>query len=101
MRNKNDRLTGVLQLGYALDTLRLEVCIAHGQHFVEEQNVGLEERCNCKAQSQIHAGGIPFHRHIDEWCDTSEINDARKLARDLSASHSKQRAVQINVLPPG
>src|SRR5437868_782535 len=101
VRNKHDGLARPLQFSHAVDALRLKICIADREHFVEQKNISLELRCNCKSQSQIHSGGIALDGCIDKRSHASKLNDARKLGSDLGASHAKQRTVQINVFASG
>src|SRR5205085_10039494 len=75
VRNKHDSLARPLQFSHAVDALRLKICIADREHFVEQKNISLEVRGNCKSQSQIHSGGIALDGCIDKRSHASKLND--------------------------
>ena len=55
VRNEHNGFARALQLRHPVDAFRLKICIANGENFVEQKNVGLEVRRDCKSQPQIHS----------------------------------------------
>ena len=59
---------------------RLELGVAHRQHFVDEQDVGLEVCRDREPQADVHAGRVPLDRRVEECGDAGEVHDAVQLA---------------------
>src|SRR5882724_2484928 len=74
---------GTSRLGNSVDLAQaffLEGCITDGEHFVDDQNFGLEMCCHSERQADIHSAGITFYGCIDEFLDFSEGDDLIKFA---------------------
>ena len=75
--------------------------IAHGQNFIDEQDLRLEKSGHRKSQAKIHSARIPFHRHIDETFHLREGNDFIELRGDLRALHAENGSVQKHIFSSG
>ena len=76
-----------LDLGHAAQAAALELGVAHGEHLVDQQDVGVEVRGDGERQPQVHARRVPLHRRVEEPLDPGELDDlvepARRLRRRL------------------
>ena len=89
------------RLVHAAEAFLLEGRVAHGEHLIHDENVGLQVRRHGKGQPHIHAAGISFDRRIDELSDFGELHDPVELLGHLGARHAEDGAVEINVLAAG
>src|SRR5688572_27136760 len=97
VRNEQDGGIPLLQFLGVLDALALEGEIAHRQHFVEQQDVGLEVRCHRECESHVHAARVTLDRRIDEVRDLGELDDGIELAPHLFAAHPEDGAIEEHV----
>ena len=79
------------------EALLLKFEVADGQHFVHEQNFGLEMRGHGKRQPHLHSRAEMLQRRIDETFDLGEIDDLVELAVDFSLAHPENRAAQVDI----
>ncbi len=77
----------------------LEVCVADGQHFIDQQDFWLQMCRYAECQPHIHATGIVFDRCVDELLNLGKRYDLVKLAANLGPPHAQDGAVEVNVLP--
>jgi len=54
-----------------------------------------------KGQPHVHPAGVALYRGIQELLDLGKGHDLVELALHLGACHPQDRAVEVNVLPPG
>jgi len=80
------------------EALLLERAITDGEHFVDQQDVGIEVCGDREAEPDVHARRVPLHRHVDKRCNARKLDDLFELGRDLAAPHAQNRAAQVNVL---
>ena len=83
--DEKHRAAFVRDFVHSADALFLEGGVAHGQHFVDEQNLRNQVRRHGERQTKIHAGGIALYRRIDELLDFGESDDFVELRRSISA----------------
>ena len=67
------------------EALLLERGVADGEHFVDEQDLGLEMRGDRERQPQVHAARVALDRRVEEPLDLREGDDLVELALDLRA----------------
>src|SRR5215510_5711687 len=101
MRDEDDRPTCPSQRAHSIKALLLEAQVADSQHFVQEQNLRLQMGNDRKPQSDVHSGGVPLDRYVDELPNLCEVDDTLELSPDLAPWHAQDRSTQVNVLPPG
>src|SRR5262245_10889430 len=58
-------------------------------------------RRHCEGQAQIHAAGVVLDRSIDELLDLRKGDDLIEVLVDLFALHTKDRAVEKDILTSG
>src|SRR5512141_2109159 len=80
------------------ETFLLERGVTDSEHFVNEQDLGLEMRRDSKREPGVHARAVPFRRSVDELLDLGEAHDLLEATGNLAAPHSEYRAAQIDVL---
>lgn len=82
-------------------TSLLKAGVPDSQHFVYDQDVGLQMRRYFERQQHIHGGRVAFYRRIDKPLHPGEINDLVKVRIDLRGAHPRDRAGQTNALAAG
>ena len=83
------------------DTLGLELRIAHCEHLVHDEDVGLDVCRDREGETQVHARGVALDGCIDESLDTRKGDDLVEAARHVAAAHSQDGAVEEQILAPG
>ena len=68
------------------EALLLELRVADGEHFVDDQDLRLEVRRDRERQPHVHAGGVALDRRVEELLDLGERDDLVELAADLGAA---------------
>src|SRR5215467_10515705 len=101
MRDEDDRPTCPSQRAHSIKALLLEAQVADSQHFVQEQNLRLQMGNDRKPQSDVHSGGVPLDRYVDELPDLREVDNTLELSPDLASRHAQDRSIQVYVLPTG
>ena len=84
MRHEQDRLAAPLELGELVEALVGEAFVADGEHFVDEQDVGIDVDRDGEAEAHVHAGRVGLHRRIDEVLHLGELDDLVEPLRDLA-----------------
>ena len=79
----------------------LELNIADGEHFVDDENLGFQVSGDSEGESDVHAGAIAFHRGIDIAFAAGEIDDLVELRLNLSLAHAEDGAVEEDVFAAG
>src|SRR5688500_10775460 len=78
--------------------LLLKRRVTNGEHFIDDENVGLEVRRDRKRETHVHAARVVLDLRVDEPVDLREIDDLVELRGDLRAPHSEYGAAQEYVL---
>ena len=87
---------------HPVDAPLLERGVAHGEHLVDEQHVGLEERGHAEAEPHLHPARIELHLPVDGVVELGEARRSRRtVRRHVLAGQTEQRAVEVDVLAPG
>ena len=85
------------QLRNAVFALLLEHEIAHGKHFVNDQNLRHNNRSNCKSDARHHAGRVILHRHVQELFYLGKFNDVVEVFFNELLRIAQERTVQVDV----
>jgi hypothetical protein len=91
-------------MGYLIhfpQTTSLEFEVAYCEHFVNYQYLGFEMRGHCKSQPNVHTRRITLDGHIEKFLHLSEGNYLIELPLYFFATHSKNCAVQKDILAAG
>ena len=87
-----------LELLHVVEALALECCVAHRQHLVDEQHVGLDVHRHREPESHVHARGVELDLVVDEVLELGEGHDVVEALLDLGTGEPEQRAVQVDVV---
>ena len=101
VRDEHDRPALGLELLDPAQALHLERLVADGEHFVDEQDVGVEVDGHGEAEADVHPGRVVLDRFVDELGELGELDDVVEDAVDLLAAHAVERGVDVDVLPAG
>ncbi len=97
MRDEQHGYLAFLEFHEFLDAPIGEDCIANGESFIDDQNLGVDvNRCR-ECQAHVHAGRIFFHWPIHERADFGEAFDLREHMFHVATRNAEDLAVQINV----
>ena len=75
----------------------LEVVIADGQDFIDQEDVGIDLDSHGKPKAHVHAGGIVFDGLVDEIPETGKIDDGLEALAHLPTAQAHDRAGQEDV----
>src|SRR5205085_6514375 len=81
-------------------TFLLKISIADGEHLVNEKNLGLHMSGDGEGQAHIHAATVSLDWSINEFLNLGEGNNFVEPSFNLNLPHSKNRAIEIDVLAP-
>src|ERR1700741_5004727 len=90
-----------LQIGHGGETLLLEGCIAHGEHLIDDQYVGVEVRSDRKAESRAHSTRVALDWGVDEPAQPREFDYRLEFRVDFLLLHPHDRTVEVDVFAPG
>ncbi len=76
----------------------LELRVADGEDFIDDEDVRLHMRGYRECEADIHAARVVLHGCIQEFLDAGEGDDSIKLSGDLFFLHAENGAVQEYVL---
>src|SRR5215471_1327999 len=79
------------------ETLFLELCVSDGKDFVDDEYLGLKVSRDGKSQSDVHPRRVTFYRGVEKTLNFCESHNLVELLFDLSASHSENGAIEIDV----
>ena len=83
------------------DGLLLELGVADGEDFVDDEDFGLEVGGDGKAEADHHAARIALDRRVEISFAAAEVHDFVELALDFRRRHPHDRPVHEDVLPAG
>ena len=99
VRAEEDRPPLLLELPDLVDALLLEVTVADGQRFVDDQNVGIDVHGHAEGEAHVHAGGVRLHRPVKERPELGEVQDGRQLFAHLGRAEAEDGGIQGGVVP--
>jgi hypothetical protein len=80
------------------DGFFLELGIADGQDFIDDEDFRFHESGHGEAQTDGHARGVAFDGGVDVTGHAGEVDDVVELAVDFLSRHAHDRAVHVDVL---
>src|SRR3990172_12336030 len=90
-----------LKLPHLGQALLLEAGVAHGQHFVDEEDLRVAVHRDGKAEAYVHAGGVALDGGVNEVPQLSEGDNLVEAGADLLAGHAQDGGVEEDVLAAG
>ena len=82
---KHDRAPLALELPDALHALALERLVAHGEHLVDEEDLGVDVDGDRERQPHVHARRVELDLVVDELLDAGEVDDVVEVRVGLLA----------------
>ena len=73
--DEEDGLAAASELGELVEALVREALVADGEHFVDQQQVGIDVNGDGKPQPHVHAGRVGLDRRVDEVLELGELDD--------------------------
>ena len=101
VRHDDDRASLGAEVGEPLVAPPLELLVADGQHLVDEQDVGVDVDGHREAEAHVHPRRVVLHRGVDEALEPGELDDVVEAPVELGLGEPEDRAVEVDVLPPG
>src|SRR5947207_14433356 len=87
MTDKENRSTLFCDISHFTQALFLELGVAYGQHFINNQDLRFQVRSDSKSKSYIHTARVAFHRRVDVRIDFGKCYDLVELHFDFAAAH--------------
>src|SRR5437667_12222573 len=75
----------------------LKLRVAHGQNFIDNEDLRIQVRGHRECQSHIHATRVMFDGRFEKFLCSCEINNLVKLRVNLAPAHAQDCSVQINI----
>ena len=98
MAHEQHRSTLLAKLAYPPEAAALELGVAHREHLVHDQDVGLDMSCDGEGKPQVHPRRVPLERRVEEAFDAGKLDDVVEPPPDLATRQPENDAVQIDVL---
>src|SRR5207237_9719591 len=76
----------------------LKLGVAHGQHFIDNEDLRIQVRGDGESQTHIHTTRVMFDSRFEKFLGARKTYDFIKLRVDLAPAHAQDRSVQINIL---
>src|SRR3954451_182497 len=83
------------------EALPLERKVAHGEHLVDEQDLGLQMRGYRKCEPDRHTTRVALDRSVQERANLGERRDVVESRIDLVTRQTEESAVEVDVLATG
>ena len=84
VRDEEHRPAGGAEVLHPPEAAPLELGVAHGQHLVDEQDLGLEVRGDREREPHVHAARVALHGRVDELLDAGELDDLVEACAAIS-----------------
>src|SRR5258708_36739245 len=84
MRDEHDCASCAGDIAHLAEAFFLEIYVADGQDFIDEQNLRLEVSSDSESQADVHAGGVVLNGGVNELFEFGEGHDFIDLAPDFA-----------------
>jgi hypothetical protein len=101
VRNEKDCFAAPLEFSELVEAFVREPLVADGEHFVDEENFGVDVNGDRESETHIHPGRVRFHRRVDEVLQLRKLHDLVKAAGNLALAQTEHDPVDEDVLAPG
>jgi hypothetical protein len=89
MADEDDGATGAGDVAHLAETFFLEIDVADGKDFIDEENFRFEVGGDGEGEADVHAAGIVFNGSIDEFFEPCKGDDFIEFAGDFGFAHTK------------
>ncbi len=101
MTDKQNRPAFAGDVAHLTQALLLKFSVAHRQHLIHDQYLGVEVGGDGERQAHVHTAGVALDGSVDELLHTGKVHNFIELAVDLILAHAEDGAVEKHVLAPG
>ena len=98
VRHQQNRLAAPLELAELVEALVREALVADREHFVDEQDIGIDVNRHGKPEPHVHAGRVRLDRRVDEFLQLGELDDLVEPPGDFALGQAEHDAVDEDVL---
>jgi len=99
--DKDDGAAFAGDIAHFAETFFLEIDVADGEHFIDEEDFGLEMGGDGEGQADVHAGGVVLDGSVDEFFELGEGYDFVEFAGDFATAHAEDSPTQKRVFAAG
>src|SRR5271165_2958718 len=92
---------GAGHVAHFAEAFFLEIYVADGQDFVDEEDFGFEVGGYGEGQADVHAGGVVLYGSVDEFFEFREGDDFVEFAGDVALAHAQDGAGEEGVFAAG
>src|SRR5215510_3657738 len=100
MGNKDYGASLLSHLLHFIQAFTLKRYVTNGQHFINNKYFRFEVGRHGESQAHVHPAGIMLDRRVYEVFNLGERDNLIELPVYFAASHTEDRAVQVDVLAP-
>src|SRR5579884_2778294 len=101
MGDEDDGAAGAGDVAHFAEAFFLEVDVADGEDFIDEEDFGFEVSGDGEGETDVHAGGVVLDGGVDELIEFGEGDDFVELGGDFAASHAEDGAGEEGVFAAG
>src|SRR6266404_2967211 len=101
MGDEDDGATGAGDVAHFTEAFLLEIDVADGEDFIDEENFRLEMGGDSKGEADVHAGGVVLDGRVDEFFEFGEGHDFIEFAGDFGFAHAEDGAGEESVFAAG
>jgi hypothetical protein len=101
MSDKDDGAAGAGDIAHFAEAFFLEIDVADGEDFIDEENFRFEMSGNGESEADIHAGGVVLDWSVDEFFELGEGDDFVEFGGDFAARHAENGSGEKSVFASG
>src|SRR5260370_29938307 len=101
MRDEDDCASCAGDIAHLAEAFFLEIYVADGQDFIDEENLRLEVSSDSEGQADVHAGGVVLYGSVNKFFELGEGHDFIELALDFALAHAEDGAGEKRVFVAG
>src|SRR5262245_54234940 len=101
MRHEQNRSASAAEFRKLVETLVRECLITDREHFVDEQNIGVDIDRNRKTKAHVHAGRVRLHRRVDKFVELGKPDNVVEAIGDLATTQAEHQSVDVYILATG
>src|SRR5690606_25509453 len=96
--DEEDRAAFPRHVAHLAEAFALKFRVADGEHFIHDQNVGLEMCGDGEGEAHEHAAAVSLYGRVKESLDTRERHNLVKTLCYVAAAHPENASVEIDIL---